>query len=347
VTKRTSSRPTLKLIAKKAGLSAAAVSMALRDQPGVSPATRARVKRLAAAAGYRPDPEIGKLMAYLRQRQEVRTTAVLGLLTTFPEPKPWLKNPILQRHLTGAMERAQQMGYRLEDFWFSDPTLTPERRRAILHARGIEGLLILGAPTWVERIEFDFAAFSCAAMGYSVRMPVHRASPHQYAELFMVMRRLSELGYRRPGLILTDDSDRRTLHHYSSAFLRRQFSMAPPPVPLQVLPQIDFNAFKTWFVAHQPDVVIAQAPEAPVYLEWMQRLRRPAPEACGFVSLDIDPTLPFACSGILQNCEKVAAAAVDLVVAQIQRRERGMPALAKTVLIEGTWVDGVTTRVQP
>lgn len=320
--------------------------MALRDRPGISPETRARVKRLAAAAGYRPDPEIGKLMTYLRQRQEVRTTAVLGLLTTFPHPKPWRENPILRRHLAGATERALQLGYQLVDFWLTEPGMTPERLRGILQARGVEGLLILGTPTWVERIDFDFSAFSCAAIGYSVRMPAHRASPHQYEELFLAIRRLTELGYRKPGLILTEDTDSRTLHHYSSAFLRSQWCQLPATIPLQVLPHIGFEEFKSWFQAYEPDVVIAQAPAAPIYLDWLQRLRRPAPQKCGFVSLDIDPTLAFTCSGILQNCEKVAAAAVDLVAAQIQRRERGMPELPKTVLIEGTWIDGVTTRVQ-
>lgn len=320
--------------------------MALRDDPSLPEATCARVKRIAAAAGYRPDPEISKLMAYLRQRHEVRTKAVLGLLTMFPEPKPWRNNPILQRYVNGARERAQELGYQLTDHWLKEPDMTPERLRDILIARGIEGLLILGTPTWVEQIDFDLARFASAAIGYSIRMPVHRASPHQYEELFLAMKRLEQLGYRRPGLILSEDSDRRTLHHYSSAFLRWQWSK-PDQVPLSVLPRLGFEEFRQWFLAHEPDVVIAQAPVAPHYLTWLEQVGRPVPKRCGFVSLDVDPTLDFVCSGIRQNCEKVAAAAVDLVVAQVLRRKRGLPELPKTVLIEGAWVDGVTTRPQP
>ena len=48
-------RPTVKLIAAKAGLSGAAVSLALRDHPSIPPATRARIKRLADQLGYRVD----------------------------------------------------------------------------------------------------------------------------------------------------------------------------------------------------------------------------------------------------------------------------------------------------
>ena len=43
----------MKLIAAKAGLSGAAVSLALRDHPSIPPTTRARVKRLAERLGYR------------------------------------------------------------------------------------------------------------------------------------------------------------------------------------------------------------------------------------------------------------------------------------------------------
>ena len=341
------SRPTLRQLAEKAGLSTAAVSMALRDHPSIPERTCARIKRLAAAAGYRPDPEIGKLMAYLRQRREVRTTAVLGLLTMFPEAQPWRDNPFLRRTVAGAGDRAQQLGYQLADFWLSEPGMTPDRLRRILHARGIEGVLILGTPTWVEKIDFDFTRFSCAVMGYSVRARMHRASPHQYKDFLLLMRHLSRLAYRRVGLILTEDSDSRTLQHYSSAFLRTQWALpADQQVPLCVRPSIDFEVFREWFLANEPDVVIAHAPRAPVYLEWLSRLGRAVPEQCGFASLDVDPALSFTCSGILQDNEKVAAAAVDLVVSQIQRRERGLPDQPKTVLIEGTWVDGVTTRSQ-
>ena len=65
-------RPTVKLIAAKAGLSGAAVSLALRDHPSIPPATRARIKRLADQLGYRVDPNVSRLMAYLRQRPQAR-----------------------------------------------------------------------------------------------------------------------------------------------------------------------------------------------------------------------------------------------------------------------------------
>lgn len=49
-------RPTLEDVAERAGVSRALVSIVMRDVPGASEATRARVRRAADEIGYRPDP---------------------------------------------------------------------------------------------------------------------------------------------------------------------------------------------------------------------------------------------------------------------------------------------------
>ncbi|MEE6164333.1 MULTISPECIES: LacI family DNA-binding transcriptional regulator [unclassified Mycolicibacterium] len=49
-------RPTLQDVAERAGVSRALVSIVMRDAPGASEATRARVRQAADEIGYRPDP---------------------------------------------------------------------------------------------------------------------------------------------------------------------------------------------------------------------------------------------------------------------------------------------------
>ena len=48
-------RPTLKTIARLAGVSHVAVSKALRDAPDISAATKERVKKIAEEIGYTPN----------------------------------------------------------------------------------------------------------------------------------------------------------------------------------------------------------------------------------------------------------------------------------------------------
>jgi hypothetical protein len=48
-------------------------------------------------------------------------------------------------------------------------------------------------------------------------------------------------------------------------------------------------------------------------------------------------------SGLNQNWFVAGAAAVDSVVAQLHRNERGVPEHPKTVMVEGHWVEGDST----
>jgi len=62
------SRATLRETAERAGVPRRAVSLALRGKAGVSAATRRKILRLAKQLGYRPDPEVSKLLARIRSR---------------------------------------------------------------------------------------------------------------------------------------------------------------------------------------------------------------------------------------------------------------------------------------
>lgn len=66
------SRPTLADVAERAGVSRALVSIVMRDAPGASDATRARVRQAAEEIGYRPDPR-----ARLLRSQRTRLLGVV------------------------------------------------------------------------------------------------------------------------------------------------------------------------------------------------------------------------------------------------------------------------------
>jgi LacI family transcriptional regulator len=59
-----------------------------------------------------------------------------------------------------------------------------------------------------------------------------------------------------------------------------------------------------------------------------------APTAKRIVTLDWQPG---GVSGMDVNNETIAASAVDLVIAQLHRNERGIPASPTTLLLDGTW----------
>ncbi len=87
----------LKDIAERAGVSVMTVSKALRDEPDVSDATKARLKALAREMGYVPDSSA--------QGLRTRTTKLFGLVI------PSLANPIFARLVLAIQERAYELGY--------------------------------------------------------------------------------------------------------------------------------------------------------------------------------------------------------------------------------------------
>ena len=87
----------LKDIAERAAVSIMTVSKALRDEPDVSAATKARIKLLAQQMGYVPDSTA--------QGLRTRTTRLFGLVISE------LTDPVFARVILAIEERAHELGY--------------------------------------------------------------------------------------------------------------------------------------------------------------------------------------------------------------------------------------------
>lgn len=99
-----------------------------------------------------------------------------------------------------------------------------------------------------------------------------------------------------------------------------------------------FGDYRAWAEANRLDAVIGDFPYPADYLadEGLE-----IPRDLGYAAISGKSTHPGV-SGTRISQEALAAAAVDLLTAQIQRNERGIPVRAKTMLIEGEWVEGAT-----
>src|SRR5437016_2944553 len=107
---------TMSDVARRAGVHPATVSRALRDDPRISVAQRAKVKRAAQKLGYRTNPLVAALMSARGARHGSDYRATLACITKYP---PERKAPFLHDfgHLIGgARERAFGLGYKLEEF---------------------------------------------------------------------------------------------------------------------------------------------------------------------------------------------------------------------------------------
>ncbi len=335
---------TLRDVAEKAGVSVMTVSRVLRNQRNISTETKEKVNRIAAELGYRPNPMVSALMSYRRSARQTVTYSSLGFLTSFPSKQAWRENRLYQEFFEGAKVCADRHGFGLEEFWLREPGMSAERMSQILYNRNVPGLLIAPLPVSQGHLRLDWEKFSAVTIGYSLARPLlHRAVNHQFRSMRLAMRQLRKVGYKRMGLAMSGSYDNRVDHQWSGSFLAEQVRFEPgDKVPLYLVEDEEWTEtnFVKWYRKNQPDVIISQQKEI---VKWLSNLNLKVPQDVGFVHMNCpDNSGEFA--GIYQNGRVIGEVAVDFLVAMVQRNERGVPSLAHSVLVEGTWVDGKTIR---
>jgi ribose transport system substrate-binding protein len=331
-------------IADKAGVSRAAVSMAMHNHPSLPLETRVRIQRLAQELGYRPDPLVSSLMSHQRAGESVRSDFRLGFITDQPTREGWKQSRAHREFYEGAAAGADRHGYRLEEFWLAEPGMSAARLSQVLLTRNIPGLLFPPLAVVEGGLEMAWDKFAAVTCGYSMSEPsLHRVSHHQFRSMLLLLTRLRELGYERPGLVLCQSLAERELHPWLTGFQMESGKGARRRVPPLLLAEerASRQRFGKWLEQHRPDVVIGSHEHV---LEWVQETGREVPEEMGFVALDC-PTLNGSISGIYQNGPEVGVAAAELLVGMLHWNELGLPAMPRTLLIEGSWVQGTTTRL--
>lgn len=335
---------TLRQIAELTGLSRMAVSIALRGKPGVSESTRQKVERVAAELGFVPDPEVSKFLSRIRTKHSgAGPRACLALLTSGGCPGAWRQFETERRYVEGAEKRALEYGYRLEEFWMDDPALSPSRFSSILWNRGIEGVVV--APVQGRLSEksrtltgFDFSRFSCVEISETVETPdLDRATHDQFTSMRRCLAELKALGYQRIGLVLERALDLRANGRWTAAVLEhRLWHPLPPPL---ILEEPCVRQFSRWHERFRPDAIVSVDGFA---LRLVREAGLRVPHDVAYASLDLDGENEgrerFA--GIDQNSNLVGAAAIDVLVASIQRGSCGIPEKPIRMEIEGTWIGG-------
>ncbi|WPJ95054.1 LacI family DNA-binding transcriptional regulator [Coraliomargarita algicola] len=335
---------TIRDIAQLAKVSPATVSLALRNNPRISEGTRKRVQRIAIDCGYRVNPMISSLMSHQRAtRKKVTFVASLAFITptrlgTITEA-PWDAPADIFR---SAKARAAALGYALEEIPYREEGIGPHRLEQILASRNISGLIVHHLSDLSELLGIDWSKYSLVSAGSATHSPrLHHVSSDHYQNMALAMEKVRSLGYRRPGLCIRPFLDEMTSHRYVAAYLlaQQRLDSCDRISPL-VCSESDEATFSHWIRDHKPDVVLCGNYRVQ---SWVERAGFRVPAQVGFVHLDVSPS-KSDCSGILQNRMLIGATAINVVVAENLRNERGLSESAMATLIEGDWVEGQTVR---
>lgn len=330
--------PTLRDVAKEAGVSLASASYALRRHPTVSAATHRRVEEAAARLGYRLNPQLAAFMQARRVGRSMQPDAAIALLhsgsvTEFADAS------YAGMCVRGVRAVAQERGYAVDIVqWQGERKDAAAKLDRMLTQRGIRGLILL-PPSSVGRwsLPLDWPRFCGVTLDYSlVGAPVHRVMDHHAIDLRLALQKVKSAGYRRPGLVLNAVNNERTHELRLGAFLAGAavgFPEAAPPL------MIDEGAerggqLRRWLQAHRPDVVLS--PDNGVAREIQAFRAANSDEGAAFVSLaQYEGNAPF--TGVVIDAEGIGRTAGFLLMSLLEDARSAKALKPQTILLESAW----------
>jgi LacI family transcriptional regulator len=237
----------------------------------------------------------------------------------------------------GARQRAAELGYDVEIWRPEADGITPERLRQILGARDSWGIIFPPVPETAMRYDFDLRGFSAVTIGTSLQTPsMHRVAHNHFQGIQLACDRLRAKGCERIGFVCTQAGNARINGKWYGGFLERQlhWPAAHRLRPL-VLKSDGRETLKHWLREKRPDALLIGETLIGSWLETITRLPRVV-----WLTLGGEARKAW---GVNELPEVVGRAAVELVVGQIHRNERGGQTPAHNLFIDGMWVeDGCT-----
>jgi len=354
-------KPTIRDIARQAGVSPATASLALRNDPRLRKDTCSKVQHVAEDLGYHPNALMSQLLAQLRTTRTPKYQATLALVNASERATIMSEVQTFREWERGSLERATQLGYGVDKFWLYEEDMSPQRLATIFRARNIRGVIV-AACVDNSRLPRDFdeiwKGFACVLLGVSnVRQLSHLACNDQYMTGRQAFQEAIRLGYRQPALVISEGIDSLVEGRFSGSFLSAQnlhpakqrvppfffHSQLDKPITAKIgTPEI-LKRFGQWYERHQPDVIICIHPEIK---DWVESLRLSVPKDVGLIHLDWNEELK-GWAGMNQNNHLVGAAGIDMLIGQLHRNELGIPSFPKCLMVESSWVMGQTVRQQP
>lgn len=337
--------PTQREIARRAGVCVSTVSLALRNHPSISAATCQRIQALAAEMGYYQDAILVQAMAHMRKGSHAHEPLPLAIVHGFPFPLPLKHNAYFREFWTAAQDRAHELGYYLEEFWMREPNLTPDRLRVVLQSRGIRGIIFSQPKLRADAsLDFNLEGFCAVNSGACRFTPhIHAVMSHRAQSMARCLDQVFAHGYRRIGLALPESPASMNDYEEEAIFRFRvsQVSTIEAAFVHRCEPG-GHERFAEWVQRERPEIVVGTS-EA---LEWLRAMRISIPKEMGFAGFGISAQID-RCSGMDRRNAHQAIALVDLLVAHLHRNDMGVPAFAKSVMIDSEWVDGGTLRANP
>lgn len=340
-----SQRPTQADVARLAGVTAATVSLALRNDPRISRPTQSKVRKAAAKLDYKPDPVLSALVARRDLNRKHLSYANIAALCD-DRWDPGIHSPWINSFVSGMQTASTRFGYHLDIIHLQRDLGAQSRPDRLLHGRGIRGVVLM--PLFNNDLlpKLQWKHYSVVALGNPPQaLPVNRAGSDAFMAMHIACRRLRELGYRRIGLVNHMIAEQRLRYEWLGALSKEHFlpdsglTILQPHLPSTLEPE----GLLDWVRREKPDAVITNHGHI---ARWLNDGGFSVPGKLGLALLNRDFSEPVGAAGLTQHLDVVGEAAVEMLHTLLLRGETGFPTVAREVLIRPDWVDGFTLSPQ-
>lgn len=332
-------------LARYLRLARSTVSMALRDHPDIAPETRRRVQEAAMRLGYRTNPLVSALMANVHAAHPVKHDTALAVVSEDAAPIEWYRRPLLEGIHQGIVAQADRHGFLLQNFQLGGTGLSPARLATVLRARGIPGVILAPVSRTKPSRFSAWDDFAIVTIGWSVsdsRLP--RSSFHHFHNILLAWDTLAARGYQRIGFVHTTEQSERSALTYLGGFLARSQTRPAAarvqPLAVAVADAMTVGLFRTWKERERPDAVIVTDGACFVPIV---RAAAAVPDELAVVALEAGAAPPGT-AGVDEQSFRIGAAAIDLLIGQLHRNQRGVPDIPCCVQVSGVWREGDTVR---
>jgi len=335
-------RVTMSALAEALGLSSSTISRALKGDPRIGKATRDRVEKLARELGYRPNPLISALMS-VRKKGTGNELGTIALVTDYHDQGGWRSKDVCRWEYEGICRRADELGYRVEEFPMSDFGYDGAKMEKALLTRGIRGVLLGFSRDRTASAGFDIGKFTVAGLStYFREVAVDRANFHGFFNVQLALGEMRAAGYRRTGLVVPEFNNRISGYLWSGGALDWQTRQAESDRCIPFIPHAgnEEKEFAAWLKREKPDSLLVY--KFPVK-SWLSKSGLRVPDDIGLAYLYRTEEEMKTWPGIDGNLQAVGAAAFDLIVEGLHTNRLGAPADPKDVLIKGLWRPQPTT----
>lgn len=337
-------RVTQRDIAKQAGVSHVTVSLALRGHSSISQSTQKRIRNIAASIGYVPDPMLSALASYRKIHRPSAYQANIAWINNFGRPEDLYAGDFGE-YYKGVVARSRELGFLLEEYRIEDVGQDWKYLKRLLQDKGVKAIVLAPSAIPNRRFELDLTEFTAVRLGFSYAYPpINTVVNNHFASVAMCMKQLLQRGYHRVGFVLDSDVHARTSSRFYGGYVACQQALpkkqhiAPLLLPTGKDPR---HAMAHWARSNRVDCIISFRRQER-YLQLLEA-GLDMPGSVGYADLSLLEDEASLC-GVCQNSRQVGIFAIDLIVSMLHHQQTGIPKACVTMLADGYWIEGHTTR---